>query len=50
VFLEYELEIKHTKFIKGKGLEKLMAQSNCELLVINFIANLSAGSKEEKVP
>jgi hypothetical protein len=25
VMLEYDLEIKHTKLIKGQGLEKLMA-------------------------
>jgi hypothetical protein len=50
VLLEYDLEIKPTKFIKGWGLAKLMAQSNCELLGINFIDDLSAESKEEKVP
>jgi hypothetical protein len=50
VFLEYDLEIKPTKLIKGQGLAKLMAQSNCELLGINFIVDLSTDSREEEVP
>jgi hypothetical protein len=47
--LEYNLEIKPTKMIKGQGLEKLMAQSNCDVLGINFIANLSKNPQEEAV-
>lgn len=27
--LEYDLEIKPTKLIKGQGLAKLMSESNC---------------------
>jgi hypothetical protein len=50
VLLEYDLEIKPTKLIKGQGLAKLMAQTNCGLLGINFNADLSANSEEEKVP
>ena len=34
--LEYDLEIKPTKLVKGQGLAKLMAQSNCEVLGVNF--------------
>jgi hypothetical protein len=30
--LEYELEIKPTKLVKGQGLEKLLAESNCKSL------------------
>lgn len=36
--LEYDLEIKPTKLIKGQGLAKLMAQSNLRALDINLIA------------
>ena len=36
--LEYDLEISPTKLVKGQGLEKLMAQSNCEVLGMNFLA------------
>ena len=42
--LEYDLEIKPTKSIKGQGLAKLMAQSNLRALDINLI---SAMSEEE---
>ena len=34
--LEYDIEIRPTKLEKGKGLAKLMAQSNHEALGINF--------------
>ena len=33
--LEYDIEIKPTKLVKGQGLAKLMAQSNHEALWIN---------------
>ena len=35
VLLEYDLEIKPTKLIKGQGLDKLMAQSNYDALDLN---------------
>jgi hypothetical protein len=38
VILEYDIEIKPTKLIKGQGLEKLMAESNFHALDINFLA------------
>jgi hypothetical protein len=39
--MEYDLEINPTKLIKGQGLEKLMVQSNYDILGINFIIDLS---------
>eukprot|EP00253_Pinus_taeda_P030239 PITA_30239 len=39
--LEYDLEIKPTKMIKGQGLEKLMAESNLHALDINLIVAMS---------
>jgi hypothetical protein len=48
VLLEYDLEIKPMKLIKGQGLEKLMAQTNCELLGINFIVDLSDSAQKRK--
>jgi hypothetical protein len=45
VLLEYDLEIKPTKLVKGQGLEKLMAQSNFDLLGINFIADFSVDAE-----
>jgi hypothetical protein len=35
--LEFDLEIKPTKLIKGQGLARLLAESNCKALGINFI-------------
>ena len=38
VLLEYDLEIYRTKLIKGHGLAKMLAQSNCEVFLgVNFI-------------
>jgi hypothetical protein len=37
VILEYDIDIKPTKLIKGQGLAKLMAQSNFQALDINFL-------------
>ena len=37
VLLDYDLEIKPTKIIKGKGLAKLMTQSNYDALEINMM-------------
>ena len=41
VLLEYDLEIKPTKLVKGQGLSKLMTDSNCESLQLNFLSNTS---------
>jgi hypothetical protein len=46
--LEYDLEIKPTKLIKGQGLAKLMAQSDCDVVGMNFIVDLSECPQEEK--
>jgi hypothetical protein len=35
--LEFDLEINPTKLIKGQGLAKLLAESNCKALGVNFI-------------
>jgi hypothetical protein len=47
IMLEYELKIKPTKMIKGQWIEKLMVQSNCDVLGINFIVDLSEILEEE---
>ena len=38
--LEYDLEIKPTKLIKGQGLEKMMEESNLHVVDINMISAL----------
>ena len=45
--LEYDIEIKPTKLIKGQGLAKLMDESNYQALNINFIATID--NEEEMV-
>jgi hypothetical protein len=35
--LEFDLEIKPTRLIKGQGLAKLLAEANREALVVDFI-------------
>jgi hypothetical protein len=47
VMLEYDLEINPTKMIMGQGLVKYMVQSNCNILGINFIVDLSENPHEE---
>jgi hypothetical protein len=37
VILEYDIEIKPTKLIKGQGLAKLMVESNFHAFDINFL-------------
>ena len=43
VLLKYDLEINPTKLVKGKGLAKLIINSNCESLKMNFISDASSG-------
>jgi hypothetical protein len=35
--MEYDIDIKRTKLIKGEGLAKLMVESNFHALDINFL-------------
>ena len=37
--LEYGIEIKPTKLVKGQGLAKMMTNSNCESLQLNFLSS-----------
>ena len=37
IILEYDLEIKPTKLIKGQGIAKLMAESNFQALDMNMV-------------
>jgi hypothetical protein len=56
--LEFDLEIKPMKLIKGQGLAKLLDESNCESLGVNFIntcsenqqAGLSDSSPQDGFP
>ena len=37
--LEYDIEIKPTKLIKGHGLANMLTDSNCESLQLNFVSS-----------
>jgi hypothetical protein len=39
--LEFDLEIRPTKLVKGQGLAKLLVESNCSALGLNFIHSCS---------
>ena len=34
--IEFDVEVKPTKLVRGLGMAKLMAKENCELMGINF--------------
>ena len=34
--MEYDVDIKPTKLVKGQGLDKLLADSNCQALVLHL--------------
>jgi hypothetical protein len=45
--LEFDLEVKPTKMIKGHGLVRLLAKSNCKALGVNFMGTNSANQQSE---
>jgi len=45
--LEFDLEIRPTKLIKGKGLAKLLAEANCQALGISFINECSGIQQDQ---
>lgn len=46
--LEYDIEIKPTKLVKGQGLAKLLTQSNLDFLDINLSTEISEISENEE--
>jgi hypothetical protein len=46
--LEFDLEINPTKLIKGQGLAKLLAESNCKDLGVNFVNNYSESQQAKR--
>jgi hypothetical protein len=45
--LEFDLEIKPTKLIKGQGLAKLLVEANCKALGVNLISTYSENQQAE---
>ena len=50
VILEYDLEIKPTKLIKGQRLAKLMAETNFQVLDIKMIHSLDKQEELATLP
>eukprot|EP00253_Pinus_taeda_P023220 PITA_23220 len=47
--IEFNIELKPTKLVKGQGLARLMAEENCKMLDMNLIStNLEDGQIEEE--
>jgi hypothetical protein len=44
---EFDLEIKPTKLVKGKGLARLVVESNYKVLGVNFINSCSENQQAE---
>ena len=40
--MEYDVDIKPTKLVKGQGLAKLLTESNCQVLNLHLMAENSA--------
>ena len=38
--IEFNIELKPTKLVRGQGLAKLMAEENCRMMDINFISTI----------
>ena len=45
--MEYDVEIRPTKLVKGQGLAKLLADSNCQALGMHVMAEEIAQEKEQ---
>jgi hypothetical protein len=39
--IEFDIEVKPTKLVKGQGLANILTEENCDLLDINFIGESS---------
>ena len=39
--MEYDMDIKPTKLVKGQGLDKLLTESNCQVLNLHVMAEHS---------
>jgi len=44
---EYDFDIKPKKLVKGKGLEKMLTESNFQALGINLLTPVNEGAAEE---
>ena len=43
--MEYDVDIRPTKLVKGQGLDKLLADSNCQDLVLHLMVKQPANEE-----
>lgn len=46
--IEFNIELRPTKLVKGQGLAKLMAEENCKMLDMNWIGTNSGNEYTEE--
>jgi hypothetical protein len=46
--MEFDLEMKPTKLVKGQGLARLLAESNCKALGVNFM-NINSENQQAEI-
>ena len=47
--MEYDVEIRPTKLVKGQGLAKLLAESNCQALGLHVMAEESVPEEDQAI-
>ena len=47
--MEYDVNIRRTKLVKGQGLAKLLAESNCQALGLHVMAEELAQEKDQAI-
>ena len=43
--MEFDIEVKPTKMVKGQGLARLLAEFNCKEFGVNFMSTNSINKK-----
>ena len=46
--IEFNIELKPTKLVRGQGLAKLLAEENCKSLGIDFLFNVAENGQIEE--
>ena len=47
--MEYDVDIRPTKLVKGQGLDKLLAESNCQALGLHVMAEELAQEEDQAI-
>ena len=47
--IEFNIELKPTKLVRGQGFAKLIAEENCKTLDINLISTISEDGQTKEI-